>query len=408
MTMSRWTATTALLVGLTAAALAPTAFAPLALAGDGVVKIGVLGDQAGFSADAGGKGIVTATQMAVEDAGGKAGGMPVEVVFADMQNKPDVAASIARRWFDVEHVDMITDLPVTPVALAVQEIARAQKKVLMISSAATADLTGKACSPYTIHIADDTNALSSGTARAVVQRGGKTWFFVTADFGFGHLMEKAASDVVTASGGTVIGSIKHPTGTGDFSSYLLPAQGSKAQVIGLANVGADTINAIKQAGEFGLVAGGQKLAGMIVFITDIHSLGLKTAQGLIVTEGYYWDQDDGARAFAQRFLARHGKMPTKTQAQSYAAVRHYLKAVDATKTTDSAIVTAKMKETPLDYFGKPVAIRADGRVMYELGLYEVKKPEESKYPWDYYKRLATISAEDAFRPMKDAGCPFVQ
>ena len=390
------------------AALAALLTAGGAQAGQNAIKIGVMIDGSGFAQDIGGAGAVTAAEMAAADYGGTALGKPIQIISADMQNKPDVASSIARQWFDQDQVDAITDLPVSSVGLAVQQVGKEKKKVLLISAAATAELTGAQCSPTTIQWADDTAALANGTARAVVASGGKRWFFITADFAFGTAMESAASAVIKASGGEVVGDVKHPLGTNDFSSYLLKAQASGANIIGLANVGLDSIATIRQAGEFGITQAGQQLAGFIVFISDIHSLGLKTAQGTYVTTGYYWDDSDGTRAFAKRFFEKRQRMPTKEQANTYAAVLHYLKAIDAAKTDDAERVTAEMKAMPTDYFGRKGSIRADGRVLYDLALYQVKKPEESKYPGDDYKLRATIPAAEAFRPLKDGGCPLVK
>ena len=379
-----------------------------AMAGQNAIKIGVMIDGSGFAQDTGGAGAVTAAEMAAADYGGTALGKPIRIISADMQNKPDVASSIARQWFDQDQVDAITDLPVSSVGLAVQQVGKEKKKVLLISAAATTELTGAQCSPTSIQWADDTAALANGTARAIVASGGKKWFFITADFAFGAAMESAASAVIKASGGEVVGDVKHPLGTNDFSSYLLKAQASGANIIGLANVGLDSIATIRQAGEFGITQAGQQLAGFIVFISDIHSLGLKTAQGTYVTTGYYWDDSDGTRAFAKRFFEKRQRMPTKEQANTYAAVLHYLKAIDAAKTDDAEQVTAEMKAMPTDYFGRKGSIRADGRVLYDLALYQVKKPEESKYPWYYYKKIRDIPAAEAFRPLADGGCPFVK
>ena len=390
------------------AALAALLTAGGAQAGQNAIKIGVMIDGSGFAQDIGGAGAVTAAEMAAADYGGTALGKPIQIISADMQNKPDVASSIARQWFDQDQVDAITDLPVSSVGLAVQQVGKEKKKVLLISAAATAELTGAQCSPTTIQWADDTAALANGTARAIVASGGKKWFFITADFAFGTAMESAASAVIKASGGEVVGDVKHPLGTNDFSSYLLKAQASGANIIGLANVGLDSIATIRQAGEFGITQAGQQLAGFIVFISDIHSLGLKTAQGTYVTTGYYWDDSDGTRAFAKRFFEKRQRMPTKEQANTYAAVLHYLKAIDAAKTDDAERVTAEMKAMPTDYFGRKGSIRADGRVLYDLALYQVKKPEESKYPWDYYKKIRDIPAAEAFRPLADGGCPFIK
>ncbi len=372
------------------------------------VKIGVLVDEQGFASDIGGTGATLAAKMAVEDFGGSVLGRPIEVVSADMQNKPDVASNIVRQWFDVDGVDMVTDIPVSSVALAVQSVAREKKKVLMISAATTTELTNAQCSPYTIHWADDTNALAVGTTKAVVESGGKSWFFITADFAFGAAMEKAATEAIKQAGGTVVGGVKHPIGTSDFGSYLLSAQGSGAKVVALANVGSDTITAIKQAAEFGLPAGGQTLVGYIVFITDVHSLGLDLAKGLYVTEGFYWDQNDQTRAWSKRFFDRRGKMPSKEQANTYLATLHWLKAVKEAGTTEAEPVTAKMKAMPTDYFGRPGSVRKDGRVLYDLTLYQVKSKAESKAFWDYYTPIRTIPAAEAFLPLEKSTCPFVK
>ncbi|WP_448207366.1 ABC transporter substrate-binding protein [Azospirillum sp. sgz302134] len=374
----------------------------------GPVKIGVLVDEQGFASDIGGTGATLAAKMAVEEFGGSVLGRPIEVVSADMQNKPDVASNIVRRWFDLDGVDMVTDIPVSSVALAVQAVAREKKRVLMISAATTTELTNAQCSPYTIHWADDTNALSVGTTRAVVESGGKSWFFITADFAFGTAMEKAATEAIKQAGGTVVGGVRHPVGTSDFGSYLLTAQGSGAKVVALANVGSDTITAIKQASEFGLPAGGQTLVGYIVFITDVHSLGLDLAKGLYVTESFYWDQTDRTRDWSQRFLARHGKMPSKEQANTYLATLHWLKAVKEAGTTDAEAVTARMKAMPTDYFGTPGSVRKDGRVLYDLTLYRVKSKAESKGAWDYYTPIRSIPASEAFLPLEKSTCPFVK
>jgi branched-chain amino acid transport system substrate-binding protein len=382
----------------------------LALAEETPVKIGVLTDLSGFAADSGGAGVVTAVKMAVKDAGGEVLGKKIEIVQADTLNKPDSAAQTARRWFEVEGVDAIVGLPVTPVALAVQNVARAQKKILLINEGATTELTGRQCSPYTVHFADDTNALASGTARALVQEGGKDWFFVTADFAFGHTMEDAASQVVKAMGGHVVGHALHPMNATDYASPLLEAQQSSANVIALANSAGDTINSIKQAAEFGVGRDGrQKLAGLLLFISDVHSLGLPVAQGLFVTTGYYWDEDDGSRAFAKRFAAEfNGRMPTKAQANAYAEVKHYLAAVAEAKTKSPDAVMAAMRKAPIDYFGRKADLREDGRVMYDVALYQVKTPAESKAPWDYYKKIRAIAAKDAFLPADPEACAFLK
>src|SRR6266498_3402425 len=354
--------------------------AALAQVSDGVIKIGVLNDQSSLYADLAGQGSVVAARMAVEDFGAEKKGMKVEIVSADHQNKADVGSAIARQWYDVDKVDMIVDVPNSGVALAVNQITRDKGKALLVSGAATADLTGKACSPNTIHWTYDTWALANGTGNAIVKTGGDTWFFITADYAFGHALERDTEAVVLANGGKVLGKVRHPLNTADFSSFLLQAQASKAKIIGLANAGSDTTNAIKQAAEFGIVKGGQSLAGLLVFLTDIHALGLPTAQGLIVTNTFYWDSNDQTRAFAKRFAERDkGIYPTMIHAGVYSALTHYLKAVEALKSDDGTKVIAKMKETPTDdpLFGKG-SIRVDGRKIHPAYLVEVKKPAESK------------------------------
>jgi len=384
-----------------------TAYAQTA---DDVTKIGVLNDMSGLYSDITGPGSVVAAQMAVEDFGAKQKGMKVEIVSADHQNKPDVGTNIARTWIDVDKVDVIVDVPTSSVALAISEVVREKNKVFLVSGAAASDLTGPKCSPNTIHWTYDTWALANGTGKALVKTGGDTWFFLTADYAFGHALERDTAATVEANGGKVLGKIRHPLNTSDFSSYLLQAQSSKAKVIGLANAGGDTINSIKQGAEFGIVKGGQNFAGLLVFISDVHALGLASAQGLVLTESWYWDMNDANREFAKKFSAANkGKYPTMVQAGVYGAVTHYLKAVEALKNDeDGKAVVAKMKEMPTDdkLFGKGT-IRADGRKIHDMYLFEVKKPEESKYPWDYYKVRATIPAAEAFRPLKDGGCPLV-
>lgn len=374
----------------------------------GKVKIAVLNDQSSLYADITGQGSVTAARLAIEDFGGKVKGAPIELVFADHQNKPDVGSNIARQWYDTDGVDVIVDVPTSSVALAVNEVTREKNKVFLVSGAATSDLTGAKCSPNTVHWTYDTWALANGTGSAIVQTGGDSWFFLTSDYAFGHALERDTAAVVTKNGGKVLGAVRHPLNTADFSSYLLQAQGSKAKIIGLANAGGDTINSIKQAAEFGIVAGGQNLAGLLVFITDVHGLGLQTAQGLIFTETFYWDLNDGTRAFSKRFAERmNGRVPTMVHAGVYAAVTHYLKALDALGSdADGKAVVEKMKAMPTDdpLFGKG-QIRKDGRKVHPAYLFEVKKPSESKGPWDYYKLKATIPADKAFRPLAEGGCP---
>ncbi len=388
------------------------AFAPngvFAQSNDGPVKIGVLSDMSGLYADLGGPGSVEAAKMAIEDIGGKVLGKPVEIVTCDHQNKPDVGANITRQWFDVDKVDAITDVPNSGVALAVNEVGREKNKIMLFSGPAASDLTGEKCSPTTAHWTYDTYALANGTGAAVVKSGGNTWFFLTADYAFGAALERDTTNVVKANGGTVVGSVRTPLNAPDFSSFLLQAQASKAKIIGLANAGGDTINSIKQASEFGITSSGQKLAGLLVFITDVNSIGLQTAQGLQLTEAFYWDQTDETRAFSKKFLERVKHQPSMVQAGVYSAVRHYLKAVEAVGSKDSAKVMAKMRETPInDFMTKNGKLREDGRVVRDMYLFEVKAPKDSKAPWDYYKQIQTIPGEQAFRPMDQGGCPLVK
>ena len=377
---------------------------------DGIVKIGVLSDMSSLYTDIAGAGSVVAAKMAVEDSGIEKRGYKVEVVSADHLNKPDVGSSIARQWYDTDKVDVIVDVPTSSVALAVNEITKEKKKVFLVSGAASSDLTGKACSPNTVHWTYDTWMLANGTGGAIVKTGGDTWYFLTADYAFGLALERDTEAVVLKNGGKVLGKVRHPLNAQDFSSFLLQAQASKAKVIGLANAGGDTTNAIKQAAEFGIVKGGQSLAGLLVFLSDIHALGLPTAQGLIVTNTFYWDTNDQTRAWAKRFAGLNGgKYPTMVQAGVYSALTHYFKAVEALKSDDGTKVVAKMKEMPTDdpLFGKGT-IRADGRKIHPAYLVEVKKPSESKGPYDYYKVRTTIPADQAFRPMADGGCPLVK
>jgi branched-chain amino acid transport system substrate-binding protein len=378
---------------------------------DGVVKIGVLSDMSSLYSDIGGAGSVAAAKLAVADFNAAAKGIKVEIVSGDHQNKPDVGSNIAGTWFDVDKVDVIVDVPNSGVALAVSEIARQKNKLFLVSGAAASDLTGPKCNANTIHWTYDTWALANGTGKAVVKTGGNTWFFLTADYAFGHALERDTAAVVEASEGKVLGKVRVPLNTNDFSSFLLQAQASKAKVIGLANAGGDTINSIKQASEFGIIKGGQSLAGLLVFATDVAALGLPTAQGLVMTEAWYWDMNDTNRAWTKRWqVERPGKYPSMVQAGVYSAVLHYLKAVEALKSdADGKAVADKMKEMPTDdpLFGKGT-IRPDGRKIHDLYLFEVKKPAESKYPGDFYKTRATIPAAEAFRPLKEGGCPLVQ
>jgi branched-chain amino acid transport system substrate-binding protein len=384
-----------------------------ALARDKTVKIGVLNDMSSLYADIGGPNSVVAVKMAVEDSGLSKTGWKIDQLSGDHQNKPDVGTNIARQWIDNDKVDVIADTPNSGVALAVSNLVREKNAVLLNSGAATADLTGRACTPNTISFTYDTYMLANGTGKALTKAGGDSWFFLTADYAFGHALERDTGAVVIANGGKVLGGVRHPINTSDFSSFLLQAQASKAKVVGLANAGGDTTNSIKQASEFGIVSGGQKLAALLLFVNDVHSLGLKTAQGLSFTESFYWDMNDQTRAWSKRFMALSpkGTMPSMTVAGVYAAVLHYLKAMEALggNPHDGAKVVAKMKELPTDdpLFGKG-PLRIDGRRIIPAYLFEVKKPEESKYPWDYYKLVATISPEDAAKPLSESECPLVK
>jgi branched-chain amino acid transport system substrate-binding protein len=377
---------------------------------DNVIKIGVLSDMSSLYTDLAGAGSVLAAKMAVEDSGIEKRGYKVEYVSADHQNKPDIGSAIARQWYDTDKVDVIVDVPNSGVALAVSQITKDKGRVFLAVGPGTSDLTGKACSPNTVHWAYDTWMLANGTGTAITKQGGDTWFFITADYAFGQALERDTTAAVNKAGGKVLGGVRAPINNQDFSSFLLQAQSSKAKVIGLANAGGDTTNSIKQAAEFGIVKGGQSLAGLLVFLTDIHALGLNNAQGLIFTETFYWDMNDQTRAFAKRFAPQDkGIHPTMVHAGVYASVLHYLKAVEALKSDDGTKVVAKMKELPTDdpLFGKG-SIRVDGRKIHPAYLVEVKKPAESKAPWDYYKIRATIPADQAFRPLADGGCSLVK
>ncbi|MGJ4927386.1 ABC transporter substrate-binding protein [Bradyrhizobium sp. HKCCYLS2038] len=372
------------------------------------VKIGILNDQSGVYADYGGKYSVEAAKMAIEDFGGEVLGQKIELVTADHQNKPDLASSIARRWYDTEGVDMITELTTSSVALAIQELSKEKKKIDIVVGAATSRITGDACTPYGFHWAYDTRALAVGTGGALVESGGDSWFFMTADYAFGYALEKDTSDIVTSKGGKVLGSVRIPLNSSDFSSFLLQAQSSKAKIIGLANAGLDTTNSIKQAAEFGIVKGGQKLAGLLMTLAEVHGLGLEAAQGLVLTEGFYWDHDDKARALGERFMKRTGRMPSMIHAGTYSATLSYLKAVKAAGTKDSDAVAAKLKELPVDDAFAQGKVLANGRMVHDMYLFEVKKPSESKKPWDYYKQLATVPGDKAFFSAKDSGCPLTK
>ena len=373
------------------------------------IKIGVLNDLNGPYSDLGGIGSVEAAKIAVEEFGGKVLGKPVQVLSADHQNKPDIGASIARRWFDVDGVDMVTDFPNSGVALAVQTIAREKKKIAVYSTAAAMDLQGKACSPTGFQWTYDTYSNAVGLVRALAKQGTNSWFFLTVDYSFGQSLEAEAMKAVKATGGTVKGAVRHPLNTSDFSSYLLQAQSSGAKIVALANSGADTINGIKQASEFGIVQSGQTLVAPVIFDTDINSLGLKNAQGLTFVTAFYWDRDDATRAFAKKFYERRKAMPTMAQAGVYSGTLHYLKAMQAAGTDDGEVVAAKMRELPVnDAFATNGVVRADGRMVHDMYLVQVKKPEESKGPWDFYKILATIPGQEAFRPLAESECPLVK
>ncbi|MBP2231247.1 branched-chain amino acid transport system substrate-binding protein [Azospirillum agricola] len=401
--MTRW------ILAAGVSALALVAGAAQAEISDGKVRIAVLNDMTGPYADPTGMGSVEAVRMAVEEMGGKVAGKPVEIIFADHQNKPDIGAALVTKWIDTEQVDVIVDVPTSSVALAVQEITKQKNRVFLISGGGAAQLTGTACSPTTAHWTYDTYALAQGMGTAGVKQLGDTWYFMTVDYAFGHALEKDVSEVLKANAGTVVGAVRHPLNTADFSSFLLQAQGSKAKVIALANAGADTANSIKQAQEFGIPQGGQTLASLLMFPTDIHSLGLPAAQGLVLMDGWNPERDDDSRAFAKAYTARTGRMPSMIQTGNYSAVRHYLKAIEATGSDEAKTVMAKMRETPVnDAFAKGGTLRADGRMVHDMYLMQVKSPAESKGPWDYTKVLSTIPGNQAYRPLDKGGCPLVK
>ena len=394
-------------IPLTRRALAALAAAPLlgstARAEDKPLRIGVLTDETGPYADSGGLGSVLAAQMAAADGGGRVLDRAIEILHADHQNKPDIAAAIAGRWYDEAGVEAIIDLPVTAIALAVQEVAKQRQKTVMITAAATADLTAKFCTPVSTHWADDTHTLTAGTAKAVLDGGAKTWFFITVDHAFGRALQRDASAVIAANGGQVLGAARHAIGATDFAPFLLQARASGATAIGLASVGGDLVNLIKQAREFGLLgAKGTVIVGFLTYITDINALGLDLTQGLTFSAGFYWDQSASARQFGARFKAARHAMPTKNQAAIYIATRHYLRACESAKTSDALAVNRAMRARPVDYFGHPARVREDGRVIYDLTLYRVKTPQESHAPWDYYQKLATIAGDSAFLPANPA------
>jgi len=396
----------ALLAGVACAAWGGAASAQIS---DDVVKIGVLTDMSSLYADATGKGSLAAVQMAVADYGGKVKGKPVEVISADHQNKPDIGVAIARNWYDTDQVDAIFDVPTSSVALPISALTRQKNKIHINSGGGSSDITGVACSPNTVHWTYDTYALSNVARRAMVKRGQNTWFFVTADYAFGMALERDAANIVKETGGKVLGDVRHPLNSSDFSSFLLQAQASKAKVIALANAGGDTTNALKQSSEFGITKSGQKLIALLMQITDAHALGVKETQGLIVTDAFYWDMNDETRAFSKRFNEKVGHMPTMIQAGLYSATMHYLKAIEAVGTDEAPKVMAQMRAMPInDFFAKNGKIRIDGRMVHDMYLFEVKKPEESKGEWDLYKLLATVPGDEAFRPLDKGGCPLVK
>ena len=402
--MKLWNKTLAIV----AAALLGGAMAAQAQTSNKPIKIGVLSDMSSLYADQAGLGSVEAARMAIEDAGGKIGDRPIELVSADHQHKTDVATTIVRHWIDVEGVDVIVDMPNSAVALAVQQIVKDKNKVALYSTAATTELTGKQCSPNGVQWVYDAYSNAAGLAKALVAKGEKSWYFLTVDYALGIALQAEAAKTITALGGTVVGNVRHPLNNSDFSSFLLQAQASKAKVIAFANAGSDTINSVKQAGEFGLTKD-HTIVAPLVYISDIHSMGLPTAQGLTYVEGFYWDLNDDTRAWSKRFFERRKAMPTMTHAGVYSSVSHYLKSVKAAGTNDSQAVLAKMRETPVnDFFSKGGKIRKDGRMVHDMLLVQVKKPAESKYPWDYYKVLATIPGDEAFRPLSESECPLVK
>jgi branched-chain amino acid transport system substrate-binding protein len=396
-----------LLLGIAAAGVlsTPAAFAQIS---DNLVKIGVLTDMNGPASTPTGQGSVTAAQMAVDDFGGTVLGKPISVIVGDHQDKPDVGASIARRWYDTEQVDLIVDVPVSAVGLAVESIANEKKRLFITHSTGAADFHGKFCSPYAMQWVFDTRALAVGTAQEVVKRGGDSWFFITDDYAFGHSLERDASSVIVKNGGKVVGSVSPPFATPDLSSFILQAQASKAKIIGIAGGPPNNINEIKTAGEFGVMKNGQQMAALLALITDIHSLGLPAAQGLQLTTSFYWDMDDKTREWSKRYFAKMKRMPTMWQAGVYSSVMNYLNAVKASGTDDPLKVAAKMREQPIeDFFARNGKLREDGLMVHDLMLVQVKKPEESKYPWDYYRILAHIPGEQAFGP-PDPACPLVK
>jgi branched-chain amino acid transport system substrate-binding protein len=395
--------------GAAALAVASIAQAQGDAISDGAVRIGVITDMGGVLSELSGRGSAMAVKMAVEDFGGQVLGKPIEVLEVDHQNKADIAANKAREWFDVQKVDMITDLTNSAVALAAVDMAKQKDRIAIVNGAGALRLTNESCTPNSIHYAWDTYAMANGTARAIVKKGGDTWYFLTADYAFGHQIERDVTEVVTAAGGKVVGTSRHPFNASDFSSFMVAAKSSGAKIIGLANGGSDTINAIKSAQEFGIEPAKQNLAGLAVFITDIHGVGLKAAQGVMLTEAFYWDSNDETRQWSRRFFERMKKMPTAIHAANYSSTMHYLRAVRDAGTDAAGTVMAKMKATPVnDFFAKNGRIREDGRMVHDMYLMQVKTPAESKYPWDYYKRLAVIPAAEAFQPLAKSTCPLVR
>lgn len=376
---------------------------------DDIVRLGLILDMSGVYADVTGKGSATAAQMAIDDFGGTVLGKKIDLLVADHQNKADIAAARAREWYDTQKVDAVLDVAGSAPALAVLEVAREKKKIVVFSGPGTERITNDLCSPYSVHYTYDTWSLANTTARAIVDRGGKSWYFLTADYAFGHTLQASATEVVKARGGTVLGAARHPLGSSDFASYLLQAQSSRAQVVGLANAGGDTVNAIKAASEFGLTQGGQKMAGLLLYINDIHAIGLDAASGLMLTEAFYWDMNDQTRAWSQRYYDKLKKMPNMSQAGTYSSVMHYLKAVQAAGTDAPDAVMKQMKAMPInDFFATNGRIREDGRMVHDMYLFEVKKPSESKRPWDYYKLVATVPGDEAFMPLSKSTCPLVK
>ncbi|HKX41053.1 MAG TPA: ABC transporter substrate-binding protein [Burkholderiaceae bacterium] len=392
-----------------AAALISAAGSAQSKVSDNVVRIGVLTDMSGQFSHESGKGAVTAVQMAVEDFGGKVLGMPIEVISADHLNKPDVALAKVREWFDTQKVDMVTNLINSAIALGVVNVAKERNRIAIVNGSGSSRLTNDSCTPNSIHYAYDTYALANGTARALLDKGMDTWFFLTADYAFGHALEADTSAILKARNGRIVGSVRYPVEASDHSSFLLRAQDSKAKVVAMAGSGTSFVNAVKSAHEFGIASGGQTIAGLLVWVTDVHSLGLATAQGMLLTDAFYWDRDNATRAWSKRFFERMKRMPHMGDAGDYSSTLHYLKAVQAAGTDEAGAVMAKMKATPInDFFATNGRIREDGRMVHDMYVYEVKKPSESKYPWDYYKLRATIPADVAFRPLAESACPLVK